>query len=206
MKYFLFVVLSLWLAACGRYGPPRPPEFFAAKKVSDISVTPAVNSITLNWRSPGQDVRGKELKSLDGYTIYRTKQSDIQEGKPLKEYMTKIGTVDDPNIKERERLRKEAKEKNQISHRIQISSEKRNFKFEDANLTNGETYVYMIEPFNQGDVKGRPSQLIKVLFRGEQSDISIGDEEEDLDTATLQSAFEGETIHNQGSDLFPVGK
>ena len=204
VRFFLASCVLL-LCSCGRFGPPKPPEDFAPKSVSSIEAKATADSVTISFKSPEKDIHGKELKSLEGYRIYRVKETDIKSDGAIDRYLTEVATIDDNSLAEREEQRKAAREANQLSHRIKVPDEKRNFNFEDKDLKVGEVYIYRIEAFNQGGVKGKPSQLIKVLFKGEQSDIFIVPNEDNLDTA-VGSVFDNDTMPNEGSGLMNLGK
>ncbi|NMC63002.1 MAG: hypothetical protein GYA55_07520 [SAR324 cluster bacterium] len=189
LRVSIVLILSSLILSCGRYGPPRPPEVFAPKAVSELLVTPASDKLTFQWKSPEKDLRDKELKSLDGYYVMRASEKDVKNSSELEKSLVKIGEVDDPNVKERDKLRKEAREKGEISRRVHIPSEKKIFTFEDKDLNVGETYLYRIIPFNQGDEKGKASSIVKVLFKGEQSDIMMLEDEQALDEGVPESPF-----------------
>lgn len=172
----LVVVACVFLLGCGRYGPPLPPESLAPNEVENLEVLPATNSITFRWRAPENDIRGKELKSLDAYRIFRKEiesSSDILDD-DIEELA--VGTVPDLHIEERDRLREEARAANQPTHRISVPSELKEFEYQDQDLVPGKTYIYRVVPVNQGGVEGERWRVVQVIFRGEASVVTFLDD------------------------------
>jgi len=202
----IVLVLCVSIASCGRYGPPRPPEAFAPKAVNELLVTPTSDKLTFQWKSPDKDLRDKELKSLDGYYVMKANEKDVKESFELDKSLVKIGEIEDRNIEERDKLRKEAREKGEISRRVNIASEKKIFTFDDKDLSAGQTYLYRIIPFNQGDEKGKPSSIVKVLFKGEQSDIMMLEDEQALEEGIPESPFGVDEDKTLGSGLLKINQ
>lgn len=194
------------LAACGRYGPPHPPEDLAPKAVTDVQVTPSAASVVISWKSPDKDVRGKELKSLEGYTLFRVSERDRDTEAPFEQSLKEAGSVEDANLEALKEARKEARERGEISRRVKTPDEKRKFTWEDKDVKEGETYLYRVVPINQGGEKGTPSSIIKVLFKGEQSDVFIAKDEEALDESVPLSPFETEEGQTGRPDVLNFGK
>ena len=167
----MFAVLLI--AGCGKYASPRPPEDFSPAEVKELQVLPGLEGITFTWEAPDQDLRGKELKSIDGYRIYRkeiVKDSEILDTDVEYEL---LATVTDTHLEELERLREAAREAGKPTRRIKVDDTLIKFQFTDITVQAGKQYVYQLIPVNQGDVEGSYTKLVRVLFRGEASEITI---------------------------------
>ncbi len=206
VRILLLIPAAVVMCSCGRYGPPRPPEHLAPQEVTDIEVKPQADKVSIKWKSPEKDVRDKELKTLDGYIVERANRKEMREGVPLDEFMAELAVIADRNIEDRDTLRREARERGEISRRVKVPEEKRVFSYDDTTARTEETYIYRIVPINQGDVRGTPSKLIEVLFKGEQSDVSIFKDENALEQEMLQTEFEQEEGTLAKPDLLPFGK
>lgn len=208
LRYTLAALVLFAATGCGRFGPPKPPELFGAKKVSDLEAKAAPDRLTLSWRSPDRDIRDKELKSLEGYRILRANEKDFRKREKLADYLEEIGYIEDSAVEEREEAREIARETpGTISRRIKIPEERRHFSFDDTSVQQGETYLYRIVAMNQGGVKGDPSDIVKVFFKGEASEVFMVKDENALDKAEMLSEFEEEARGEEsasGVGLFNV--
>jgi predicted small lipoprotein YifL len=165
-------LIVLTLIGCGRFGPPLPPERLAPRAVSDLEVTADDHALNFSWGAPHLDERGKELKSIDGYFVYRKiirQQSDISD--PAVPYQL-ISTVPDTHIITREKLRAEARAQGKPGRRIEAPAAQREFKYSDTDVKQDESYLYKIVPFNEGDVEGIVDQQTLVLFTGTTSKVT----------------------------------
>lgn len=172
MTRFTLVILSI-LVGCGRYAPPLAPEALAPQAVEDLQTTAANDGIRFAWTSSRHDVRGKDLKSIDGYRIYRKEivnKSDVVD--PDVEYQL-LTTVEDKHVEDLKVKREQAKKEGKISRRVSPDPALTKFDFLDSTLQTEHTYIYKFIPINQGGVEGGlPKKLIKVLFRGDQSEVT----------------------------------
>lgn len=185
-KALIAYFLAAQLAGCGRYGPPLPPEALSPKGIKELKTSADGSGLTMSWESPDTDRRAQELKSLDGYSVYRKEikeKSDVVDPDVTYEL---VGSVVDTSVTERERLRDEAKAAGKLSHRVHVDKALTQFQFSDRGLTPGHTYVYKIIPTNQGGVEGEVKQLVKILFRGETSEISLLDNKQLEDELVLE--------------------
>ncbi len=172
-KLLVCILFLVIVNGCGRYDEPLPPESFAPEMVRELTVRADTNGVTFDWKSPHSDRRGKELETLDGYEIYRKpigKQSDIVST-DIEE--TKIGAVIDSSVTSREEARKVARAEGKIGRRIKSDPSLEAFTFTDSTAEPGKEYVYTVVPINQGGVKGAPGVPIKVIFKGEASEIAL---------------------------------
>lgn len=178
------LVLSFCVSAilsCGRYGKPLAPELFSPEAVQDLRAEASLEGFKILWTAPDSDVRGEELKSLDGFIISRKELKSKEETD-----FEKVGTVQDTYIKSLQKLKKEARAAGKPTRKIKIDEKLKMLEFFDKDLTPGSIYLYKIVPFNQGDVKGAVKQNIRLIFRGDNSEIEIfdqsADEADDLDS------------------------
>lgn len=177
ITHALAFVLIFNLSACGRYGDPLPPEAFAPAQVQELTVVPKAEGLVFQWKSPEVDRRGKELDSLEGYSIYRS--SDVDEFEDFLRDPEELGeeraALEDTSVVVRDEKRKEAREKSLPSRRIGQSDELVKFEFLDSGLVPGTTYGYVIVPKNQDGVEGDYRQFVRVEFRGERSVVEMID-------------------------------
>ena len=163
--------LSVLATGCGKYLPPLPPEALAPKAVESLDVQAAPGSVNFSWDASDKDRRGKELQSIDGYTVQRkeiAKRGD--ETNPEIEF-TDVAFVKDTHIEVREELRKEAREQGKIGRSVKLPEDLTHFTFSDTSVKNGKTYIYQVLPINQGDVEGVVTQVVKVVYKGADSDV-----------------------------------
>lgn len=167
------VALLPLLGGCGKYIPPVPPEALAPLAVDDLDAIAYPDRVAFTWKAPDKDRRGKELQSIDGYAVQRKdilKRGD--ETNPEIEF-DDVGFVKDTHVEVREKLRKEAREQGKIGRTIKAPEELTEFAFSDTKVANGKTYLYQIMPQNQGGVDGVVKQVVKVQFKGAESEVVI---------------------------------
>ena len=170
----LAVAVTLAIASgCGKYGPPLPPEKLAPKAVAQLHVAGSLQGVSFSWSAPERDQRGKPLKEIEGYRVYRKlieRDSDIED--PRIEF-EQVAMIDDVHLQKLDELRKAARAEGRIGRRVQIDAAEKAFQFTDIAVQPGRTYLYQIVPVNQGGVEGEADQWIKVVFRGSTSDIAF---------------------------------
>ena len=73
MKRFLLLalVIAILTPACVKKADPRAPEFVAPKPITNLTVRPATNGVTLTWNRPTEYMDGKEIKDLTSFVIFR---------------------------------------------------------------------------------------------------------------------------------------
>ena len=131
--------------------------------------------MAFSWEAPENDQRGKELKQIDGYWVYRKtiiKDSDVVD--PDVEY-EKIGQVSDTHIVVRDDLRKKAEAEGKIVRKVKVDPSLTKFSFNDSALTPGGNYLYKIVPINQDDEAGGIKKYVRVRFQGDASVVTIFD-------------------------------
>lgn len=166
------IVLS---SACGKYGPPLPPESLSPRPVQELTARAETDGVRFEWKAPSEDIRGKELKTMTGYKILRkdfTGEKDLIASKYEYEL---VGEVEDTHVIERDRIREELRSKNIPSHRAKVDDALKQFEFLDTAVEPGRTYLYRIVPVNQGSVEGEFDKFVKVSFKGDSSDVTLID-------------------------------
>ncbi len=72
MKKILFlVVVTLFLAACGKKGPLVPPEALAPATITDLRAIQRNSMLNICWTAPSREQTGKPLKNLSAFRIYK---------------------------------------------------------------------------------------------------------------------------------------
>jgi hypothetical protein len=195
-RCFAICVLCLWAQACGRYGNPFPPEALAPQAVGNLSAKASETSIILAWTAPRNDLRGRELSTLDGYKIYRQQLSAevTAEAVPTRKRLEPelLAIIPDTHIAVRDELRVRAREEGKLARRVRVDPELVNFEYSDQDVLVGSLYKYTIVPFNQGRVEGLTREAVEVLFRGRQSRILIGAKEIEADNPIMEDFSLGE--------------
>lgn len=167
------VSLSLAAVGCGKYLAPIPPEMVAPKSVESLEAYTTGGQVALKWTSPEEDRRGRELKSIDGYAVQRKEiAARGDETNPKVEFVD-LGFVKDVHIAARERLRKEAREQGKIGRTVKAPADLTQFTFFDSKVQNGKTYLYQVVPQNQGGVDGVVKQIVRVVYKGDESNVVI---------------------------------
>jgi hypothetical protein len=159
------------IVGCGRYLPPIPPEDLAPSAVMDLVVTPKDKAVEFAWISSDTDVRGKELKSSEGFSIERKELVNRgDETDPTIEF-EQIGYLKDEHVALRESLRTEARAAGKVGRNVKAPKESIAFKFVDSTPVQGKTYLYQIVPLNQDGVEGQVAELVKMVFQGSISTV-----------------------------------
>lgn len=165
----LIYALIVTLAACGRSLPPLPPELLAPAEVQYIEVIPAAESVTLRWRAPQNDVRGEDLKSIEGYEVLRAVATDEADRPSSLDDFVQIGFVEDLHLLQLDALRAEARAERRPLRKVKLPDEATLFSFTDEDLERDRSYTYLLIPRNQGGTQGAIRQQIRLRFNGEES-------------------------------------
>lgn len=173
LSFFIAVgIMFCILSACGKYAPPYAPEDLSPQAVRDLTVTASTAGISFAWKAPENDQLGKELRSMDGYRVYRkVLQRDADLFNRDVEFEI-VATIPDSHVIERERLREQAREEGKSTRRIKVPEELASFTWVDSSVRAGVVYAYKLTPVNQGGEKGLVEQIVRVAFRGDSSDIT----------------------------------
>ena len=169
----LGTIVLLSVSACGRYGPPQPPEFFAPRHVEDLTINAQLDGIVFSWIAPSKDQRGDRLKEIEGYRIYRKDlfaETDLLDpDRPFVE----IGMIEDLHLQELDARREEARRVGRPIRKVTVPAESKSFRFTDSPLESGKGYLYKVVPINQNGTEGQVKNMVRVLFRGLSSELYL---------------------------------
>lgn len=169
----LAVLFLLSLSACGREGPTRPPQDFAPRAVEQLKVSGGVDGVRFTWNSPTSDRRGKSLESLDGYQLLRAELSADQELRLDDLEFNQLTFLPDQSVATLLSAREEARNKGQLTRHVKVDPALSQFSFTDQNVRPGQVYFYRILPTNQGGIEGEAKNLVRVVYRGEASEVAL---------------------------------
>lgn len=167
----LFLMMAAGLVSCGRYLPPVPPETLAPAAVTELEVTADLQAVNFNWYASDRDQAGAELKTIEGYRIYR---KDLEKPNDMVNEDIRynlISTIEDIHLKELKKLKDAALEAGTPTRKVKVDENLKKFTFADSQVSPGRLYAYQIIPVNQGGVEGEANKIVKVLFRGTSSEI-----------------------------------
>lgn len=66
------------LAACGRVGPPRPPEYVIPRSPDPVVAESAPDGVKLTWERPRAYIDGEPLDDLAGFRVRRVCLPDAE--------------------------------------------------------------------------------------------------------------------------------
>lgn len=175
---FLLALTVVVVVGCGRYKAPLPPDMFAPRAVDALQVRGTASGVVLSWTAPDEDRRGRELKSIEGYSIQRKTIALQGDETDPKIQFDVLGFVPDKHVAVREKLRAEARAAGKVGRTIESPEEYTTFSFVDSTAKFSATYLYKVVPQNQGRIDGVAGQIARVTFKGEGSDVLMvtGDE------------------------------
>jgi hypothetical protein len=172
----LAILISLTFFSCGHYAPPQPPERFAPAAVRDIEVIAQESGVTLQWRSPEQNLQGRPLEDLAYFDIRRAALKDLAQFiKAPIESSVSVGKVSDKAITDFVARRSIARANKTPLRREKLDPELIQYLFSDTSPVSGETYVYSIVPMTRKEVPGEVEQYIKVQYQGLDTLITLLD-------------------------------
>jgi hypothetical protein len=171
MKRCLIAVV-VFISGCGRFKPPLPPEMFAPKPPEALVVTPSSQGVGFSWVASDEDMQGKELKYSGGFNVERKTIAQRGDETNPDVRFEKIGFIQDKHVSVREELRKAARAEGKIGRTIEAPSSMMDFVYLDKTVVNGATYIYQIVPVNQRNVEGGIAEVIRVIFKGSESDVT----------------------------------
>ncbi len=138
--FFLVVVVSF--AACGRKGPPVPPESFYPGPVLRLSANGTSEGVALNWLAPSRTQNGRTLKDLASFSI-RRRITDSEED------FTELSTLEAKPVAPQ-----------QLPAGVAAAGEE--YAYLDKTVEPGTTYDYIVVPLNTQQNEG----LLGVIVRG----------------------------------------
>lgn len=169
----VIVTLSVLAAAagCGRMGPPVPPEMLAPEQVEALKVTGTQDGVNFAWESPKSDQRGEALKMIDGYRIYRKRVERAGDVTDESIPFEVVNEISDHHLIELEKERDKFRQAGRPAHRARVDKAFTVFNYTDRGVSSGNTYLYKVVPTNNGGVESQSFQLVKVLWRGDSSEV-----------------------------------
>lgn len=167
---FLVQVL-LVLCGCGRYLPPVPPERLAPKPLEFVDLVPLDNGIKFSWLSPTEDLQGEELKYLDEYRIYRKETASLKDIQDEEIPWQLMQTIPETALRLLQQKRDEARAVGKPVRRVKLEDEERKVWYEDSSVERDKVYVYKVVTQSSRFGEVEPKRLVKVVFRGLESDI-----------------------------------
>jgi hypothetical protein len=161
---------------------PKPIQFLGVENVSPTK------SLKLTWLSPVEDERGKKLKRLTGYHIYRT-------GEELgnKDGFTLVATIPDTTTAVLEKKVEESIKNGAPVQRVKLTEVERQVSYVDT-VDEGKVYFYRIVPYNHSWFEGRAPSLVKVLYAESGSTFQIVpnlNNKKDIEDSTLVDGSSG---------------
>ena len=165
---------------CGRYAPPLPPEAFSPQAVRFLEARTESTGVRILWRSPDRDVRGEELRSLDGYLVERRDFGPISTAETDDVEYETLARLEDPQLEILARLRDEARAQGLPTRRVKVDEENTKFEYLDTAVNPGTLYVYRITPINQGGVEGQVAQVVRVLYQPEAGSVAVLDRDAEI--------------------------
>jgi len=175
MKLHILIVIfsALLSTGCGHYVAPVPPEMLAPAPVNNFTVAPMTDGILFAFTSSKEDARGKPLKSLEGYNLYRREfvEGEADVTKPIG--YSKIATIKDDHLAELAKLQEQALAEGKNPNKIKAPAKFTSFTFKDTGLELGKAYAYRIVGVNQKGVEAEVDRLVKVDFKGDESQIVV---------------------------------
>ncbi len=81
-KIFLPILLLLTLVACGKEGPPLPPEIRVAERTSDLTAIQEGEVAVLRWSYPSMTTAGQTLTDVEAIEVWRATLPRGQEPPP----------------------------------------------------------------------------------------------------------------------------
>jgi predicted small lipoprotein YifL len=82
LKISLPIILLLTLAACGKEGPPLPPEIRIAERTSDLTAYQEGDEAVLRWSYPSLTTAGQTLADVEAIEVWRATLPRGQEPPP----------------------------------------------------------------------------------------------------------------------------
>lgn len=171
---FSLTTILLSLQSCGKFGPPLAPEALSPRAVEQLQITSSLEGVKFAWKAPSSDQRGRDLRSLDGYRIYRAAAPAADGGRlPQESDYRLLAELEDRHIEDLLKRKTLALEQNQPQSRVKPDGALMQFEYTDRDVQRQQKYYYRIVPFNQGDVEGQVRQIIRLAFNAENSDVVL---------------------------------
>jgi len=171
------MAVTLLIVGCGRVGAPLAPERLAPAAVREFKVKTSDDAVVLSWTAPDKDLRGLEIKFLDGYKVFRLTRDGVTQvlaKGDMSDYEYElVAEVKDTHVMERDSLRAAARAEGKVGRGLQVPAEQLQFEYSDKDVAPGLVYFYSVVPYNNGDVEGTEKSVARVIFKGEDSSVLI---------------------------------
>ncbi|MCB0346309.1 MAG: hypothetical protein KDD66_14415 [Bdellovibrionales bacterium] len=154
MKRFCIVLLLAGALACGRMGPPRPPEDFAPAALKAFEVRGTVGGVVLRWNAPESTAAGDPLEDLLGFSVKRS-SFEVGESPDYDELVFVEFNSEEPA----------AEPENVKTAKL--------FEYNDKAVEPGKVYDYLVVPVNERGVEGEIPGKARVTFIGQSSIIEL---------------------------------
>src|SRR6266446_5560819 len=138
---FALCLLTFLTPACGRKGPPRPPEDVLPQTITDLTAAATPHGIQLSWSRPRTYADGSRMTDLGGFVIERAAGTGPDAA------FVRLGVLD---VNDRDRFR-------QLTH----------FRYLDHDTTVGTAYRYRVVSFTIDRYFSAPSN--EVAAEGQQT-------------------------------------
>jgi hypothetical protein len=151
--------------------------------------------VSFSWLAPAKDARGKPLKSLSGYVVYRKELEKLSDTVNEAIEFEEIQNLTDESLQRLFEKQEAAAKELKPAQSVKLSSEERTVSYIDTSPVSGHTYLYKIVPYNKRGVDGGLKQLYRVVFTGETSVVtvvpadSLNTDDSADDTTATGSAF-----------------
>lgn len=149
---------GLALAACGKKGPPVPPEGRLPRPVMDLTGSVADGAIELQWTNPGRRADNTRLRDLAAARLYRVEDPGDGEPKPA---LLRRGTI--AGYEERASVPLALPPGTTRPAAVVVEGDRVRFQ-DQQGLTYGRRYTYVVVT---EDAQGRvspPSPRVSIAF------------------------------------------
>jgi hypothetical protein len=170
-KSQIVLLALLSLTGCGRYVKAVAPEMMAPGAVKNFTVAPMPNGLLFAFESSDADVRGKALKSLEGYNLYRKELLNEETSIFKRDGYVLLTTIQDKHLLALTQLREQARAQGKNPSKVAAPAHLRTFSFKDTSLVEGKTYAYRLVGFNQNGVEAEVDRMVRVEYAGDASKV-----------------------------------
>ncbi len=171
LKSKLFLGAIFITAGCGHYIKGVAPEMMAPGPVANFTVAPMTDGLLFAFESSPQDVRGKGLKSLEGYNLYRKELASEETSIFKREGYELVKTIADDSLRVRNTLQDRARAEGKNPSNVEVPAKYRTFSYKDTSIERGKKYSYRLVGFNQGGVEAEVDRVVRVEYDGDNSKI-----------------------------------
>lgn len=164
----ILLVAITAMAGCGRYEAPIVPEQLISESVKELGATVDSQTVTLSWKRPSVDARGKRLKDIDGYRVYRamifspSNLKELQSARATGPDFTEVGWVADGSHEKLTKLQDEAEARGDMRRKVKLEPSDTTFSFVDPFKATSGVFLYKVVPVNQSWEEGAVDKYIKV--------------------------------------------